>query len=1176
MLPGQGGIMRCSSCQGETPDDKPFCANCGAALSARCSSCGAELLADKPFCASCGSAVAPVPSGFSPVAPVRVSGPTEEELVAVAERRLCSVLFVDLVGFTPLAEQRDPESVRELLSEYFDRAQRVIVRYGGTVEKFIGDAVMAVWGAPVANEDDAERAVRAALDVVAAVTTLGGETGHPGLRARGGVVTGEVAITIGKVGEGMVLGDTVNSASRVQGAAEAGTVLVDEATWRASSGAIAFESVGALELKGKANALNAWRAVRVVAQRKGLGRAERLEPPFVGREEEIRLIKDTLHATGREQRARLMSVTGIPGIGKSRLAWEFLKYVDGLAETVYWHQGRSRAYGEGITFGALGEMVRMRAGILETEDAASSLKKLRRVLDDFVTETEERQWIEPHLAHLLGLVEAPSANREEMFSAWRTLFERIASRGVCVLVFEDLQWADAGMIDFVESILEWSKGYSIFIVTLSRPELMDRRPSWGAGLRNFTSLHLEPLSRTAMEELLNGFVEGLPAEVVVRVLERAEGVPLYAVEMIRMLVDRGVIVESGDGYRVDGELGTLEVPETLHALIASRLDSLSPRQRTLLQDAGIVGSTFSMESLRVVNGTPAEELEVELRDLVRKEYLFADNDPRSPERGQYGFVQGVIREVAVGTLARRDRKSKHLAIANYAESLGEEELAGVIAAHFLEASRVSPEEAATEGLLSKALEWLDRAGQRALSLGSPEQASVFFDQALELAGDDDALRAPLLERAGEAAMRRQEPERAIDLLEQAIAIHQARDDLRASGLLTAELAFSLHMSGRSDEAIERCQSLYELLDDAGSVDVRARLANALAWVLAHGSESKLALEWCETAAGLAEELDDSALLAGAFGSRSLALFTLGRHREAVMVARGMAVIADDAGELAEQSRARTGLSLYMLPDDPRGMVAVALEAVEIARRAGHRGLELTNLLNIAETSIYVGLWDEARAAIAELHQRDLGLWHSTWMAGLEAVLAAMSGDAARAGEFLTVGDVMSDDTLAAQTTRLTTEACVALANGDLEGAYRDAHRAMEIDPMGINSAVALGIAARAALWLGNLDDLRGVYSQMQRVRGRAMAAQRRTTEAGIAALEGHPDEAAATYLDAIERWRAVDSVLDLGLCELDLVQVLGGDHVDATVAKEARDIFSQIGATTMLDRLEQVTGSEVD
>jgi class 3 adenylate cyclase len=648
-------------------------------------------------------------------------------VVGIAERRLCSVLFVDLVGFTPFAERQDPESVREFLTQYFDRAQRIIESYGGTVEKFIGDAVMAVWGAPVANEDDAERAVRAGLEVVASVSDLGEVTGNSGLRARGGVVTGEVAITVGKVSEGMVLGDTVNSASRVQSVAEPGTVFVDESTWRAASGAIAFEEVGTLELKGKAVTIRAWRALRVVAQRKGLGRAERLEPPFVGRDEEIRQIKELLHATTREKRARLVSVTGIPGIGKSRLSWEFLKYVDGLADNVYWHEGRSRAYGEGITFGALGEMVKMRAGILEVEDATSSIAKLQVCLNEFVIDDEERQWILPHLAHLLGLADAPSSNPDEIFSAWRMFFERIAEQGSTVLIFEDLQWADAGLIDFVESILEWSKGCSLLIVTLARPELMDKRPSWGAGMRNFTSLHLEPLSASSMSELLNGFVHGLPSEVSDRVLQRAEGVPLYAVETIRMLVDRGVIVQVEDRYEVQAELGTLEIPETLHALIASRLDSLTPRQRALLQDAGIVGSTFSVESLQVVSDVSAEELETELRDLVRKEYIFADNDPRSPERGQLGFVQGVIREVAVGTLARRDRQAKHAAVARYAESLGEEELTGVIAAHYIEAYRASPEEAGNEELLPKALEWLDRAGQRALSLGSPDEAAGMFD-----------------------------------------------------------------------------------------------------------------------------------------------------------------------------------------------------------------------------------------------------------------------------------------------------------------------------------------------------------------------------------------------------------------------------------------------------------------
>ncbi len=1164
--------MQCWSCHGETPDSKPFCANCGAAMAQACPTCGSDLIAGKPFCANCGSMVSTVPTAA--VASTRTTPGSSDASAVIAERRLCSVLFVDLVGFTPLAERQDPESVRELLTQYFDRAQRIIESYGGTIEKFIGDAVMAVWGAPVANEDDAERAVRAGLDVVASVSELGEVTGNAGLRARGGVVTGEVAITVGKVSEGMVLGDTVNSASRIQSVAEPGTVFVDESTWRAASGAIAFEEVGSLELKGKAVTINAWRALRVVAQRKGLGRAERLEPPFVGREEEIRQIKDLLHATARERRARLVSVTGIPGIGKSRLAWEFLKYVDGLADNVYWHEGRSRAYGEGITFGALGEMVRMRAGILEVEEATSSLAKLKECLTEFVRDEEERQWILPHLAHLLGLADAPSSNRDEIFSAWRMFFERIAEQGLTVLIFEDLQWADAGLIDFIESILEWSKGCSILIATLARPELMDRRPSWGAGLRNFTSLHLEPLSAASMDELLNGFVHGLPSEVLDRVLQRAEGVPLYAVETIRMLVDRGVIVQVGDAYEVQSELGALEIPETLHALIASRLDSLTPRQRTLLQDAGIVGSTFSIESLRVVSDESTEELEVQLRDLVRKEFIFADNDPRSPERGQFGFVQGVIREVAVGTLARRDRQAKHAAVARYAESMGEEELAGIIAAHYLEAYRASPDESGNEELLPKALEWLDRAGQRAVSLGSPEQAAVLFDQALDLAPDDNA-RAPLLERASDAAGRQQHYESAVEYLEKASDIYDGQGDLVSWGRCIAELSFPLGSVGRDHEAVALAERAFELVGP-NETRVRAKLALALALTLGHGTEVERAVEWCEIALRLAEELDDSALLAGALGARSLALFTMGRHREAVMLARGMAIIADDAGELSEQARARTGLSLYMLPDNPRGMVDVANEAVELARKAGTRGLEVTNMLNIAETTLYLGLWDQALAMAEELHQRELSPVGRQWLAGLEAVFAATRGDGARAHELLAVGSEAVEQSLAGQTTRLTTVAFVALANGELDAALRDANRAVELDPMGINCAVALGIAARAAMWMGDLDELRGVHQAMQKVRGRAMAAQRRGAEAGIAALEGRREESAEIFRDAIERWHAVESVLDLALCELDLAIVLGIDHDEASTAKEARDIFEQIGAQVFVRRLAEITDSATD
>ena len=449
------------------------------------------------------------------------------------------MLFADLVGFTTLAADRDPEAVRDLLTRYFDVAREIVERYGGTVEKFIGDAVMAVWGTPIALEDDAERAVRTALDLIEAVRELDAGADGRGLEARAGVLTGEAAVTIGATGQGMVAGDMVNSASRLQSVAPPGTVLVGESTYRAASRAIAFAEAGDQVLRGKKAPVPAWQALRVVAKRGGEGRAEGLEAPFVGREDELRLLKDFFHATSRERRARLVSVTGQAGIGKSRLGWEFLKYLDGVLETVYWHSGRSPAYGEGITFWALGEMVRRRAGLAEGDDETKTRQGIRASLAEFVPDEAERRWIEPALIFLLGYGEAPAGGREELFAAWRTFFERIATEHPVLLVFEDLQWADAGLLDFIDHILEWSTNHPIYVVTLARPELLERRPDWGAGRRNFVALSLPPLSEASMRELLAGLVPGLPAPAVRAILERADGIPLYAVETVRMLVAEG-------------------------------------------------------------------------------------------------------------------------------------------------------------------------------------------------------------------------------------------------------------------------------------------------------------------------------------------------------------------------------------------------------------------------------------------------------------------------------------------------------------------------------------------------------------------------------------------------------------------------------------------------------------
>ena len=434
-------------------------------------------------------------------------------------------------------------------------------------------------------------------------------------------MTGETAVTVGAVGHGMVSGELVSAASRLQGVAPEGGVLIDDATRRATASAIASTPVGEQLLRGRSEPIVAWRATGVIAMRGGGGKVDRLEPPFVGRDSELRLLKDLLHAVDDEARARLVSVTGIAGIGKSRLAWELEKYIDGIVSDVYWHQGRSPAYGEGIAFWALAEMVRGRAGIAEGEDAEATQAKLadgaRRVRprrgraahDGPLAARAVRAAGGPRGADRGGLRRRPAA------------IERIAERGLAVFVFEDLQWADDGLIDFIESVLEWSRNHRILIVTLARPELLERRPTWGAGPRNFTALHLEPLSDAAMTQLLDGVAPGLPRPFVRRIVERAAGVPLFAVETIRMLVDDGRLVRDGDAFRLVGEVGELAVPESLRGLVIARLDGLDPDDRALIQDAAVLGQVFTVDALAALTGRSVDALAPSLRSLVRREIL---------------------------------------------------------------------------------------------------------------------------------------------------------------------------------------------------------------------------------------------------------------------------------------------------------------------------------------------------------------------------------------------------------------------------------------------------------------------------------------------------------------------------------------------------------------------------
>ncbi len=963
-------VIACPACATENDDGRKFCIQCGNRLSQACPSCATVNPGGARFCGECGTtlgsgtAAPPGVAGTDPGSRAAAFAPSPTPVAPVAERRLVSVVFVDLVGFTSASEARDAEDTRELLTSYYETARDIMGRHGGSIEKFIGDAVMAVWGTPTAHEDDAERAVRSAMELVAAVPRLSPE-GQP-LQARAGVLTGEAAVSIGAAGQGMVAGDLVNTASRLQSAAAPGSVLVGDATYRAASRAIAFEDAGQRELKGKDGPVHVWEAVSVVALRGGEGRAEVLEPPFLGRDDELQVLKDLFHATAREGKPRLVTVSGLAGIGKSRLLWELEKYLDGVVDGVFWQEGRSPSYGEGISYWALAEMLRSRAGISDTDDATGAREKVGAMIARFVSDDAELRWIEPRVLGLLGSDQLPSETRDELFAAWRTLFERIASQAPVVLVFLDLQWADQGTLDFVEHMLAWARTSPIVVLAEARPELFDRRPGWGRSVRSATLLHLEPLPTTAMEGLLLGLVPTLPSDAVRRIVDRAEGLPLYAVETLRMLVDRGVLEADGRHYVVTGDIPELKVPETLHALIAARLDALTPEQRGLVTDASVLGISFTLPALISVSRLPDAEVAELAKGLVRRELLILDTDPRSPDRGQYRFVQGVVREVAYQSLAKRDRLTKHVAAARYFESLGDDEIAGVLATHYLAAYRAAHSGSEADALAAQARVALRAAADRSAALHDLAGAVTYIEDALTITIDERdqaALHERVVPLAGEAAqfLGAYDHARAARIL-----FEQLGDRLAVVRIAAAEASVQL-AEHRDQVTIAMLEAdLAAVADLPPSSEVAAaqvELARAL--MLAGRPE---AVAWCDRVLAQPTVATPKVLLE-AIITKGTALQREGRVVESEALLRGGIAIADAQANLSASMRSRNNLRVMLMEVNLSAGLAGMQEVYDLARRYGQQTWVLHAVAASLDVAFRLGSWDsyleQARAEIGD-------------------------------------------------------------------------------------------------------------------------------------------------------------------------------------------------------------------
>ena len=796
-----------------------------------CPACGQENPEGFRLCGMCGAALVPA------AAPPR------------AERKVVTVLFTDLVGSTARAEGLDPEDVSATLSAYYAQLRAELERHGGTVEKFIGDAVMAVFGAPVAHEDDPERAVRAALAIR---DSIGEE-----LQIRTAVNTGEALVALGaKPGEGdaMVAGDVVNTAARLQSAAPVNGILVGEGTYRATRDAIDYREAPPVEAKGKSEPIKVWEAVSA-RSRFGSDVEQKLRTPLVGRERERGLLADALAHARAEQSAQLVTLIGVPGIGKSRLVAELFQILEADPDLISWRQGRSLPYGERVSFWALSEIVKAHAGILESDDAATAEEKLVAMVDALTEDEREQEWLARHARPLVGLEGAERAEREEAFAAWRRLLEAAAEQRPLVLVFEDLHWADDGLLDFVDHLADWATTVPLLIVGTARPELLDRRPGWGGGKRNALTLSIGALSDEETAVLLQRLLDRavLDADAQQAVLQRAEGNPLYAEEYARMLAEH--------------ESGELPLPETVQGVIAARVDGLAPEEKSLLQDASVIGKVFWPGALSGVG-------ERILHALERKEFVRRDRRSSIAGETQYAFLHALVRDVAYGQIPRAERAEKHRRAAEWIASLAgdrAEDHAEMLAYHYREALTLGQAAGGDTATLRKpARQAFAVAAQRAFSLSAGQTALDFARAALALT-DPDSPERPALELLGAYASRLADSQDVPQLLESAIDGFLAQDDYEhaaEAAALRASDAFFRGELGDSRAAAARAVEFARLVPSspfaARALSQAARSAEVL------DRDFARALELAREALAIAEEAGDEELAASCLNTIGLA------------------------------------------------------------------------------------------------------------------------------------------------------------------------------------------------------------------------------------------------------------------------------------------------------------------
>jgi predicted ATPase/class 3 adenylate cyclase len=999
-----------------------------------CANCGQENPEVARFCLACGSDLAANPE-------------------AREERKVVTVLFADLVGFTSRAEQLDPEDVRALLLPYYSRLRLELERRGGTVEKFIGDAVMALFGAPVAHEDDPERAVRAALAIRDGLTELNEADPKLELQVRIAVNTGEALIALGanpNEGEGMASGDVVNTAARLQSSAPVNGILVGESTYRATERTIEYREAASVTAKGKAEPVKVWEVLEPRA-RYGVDIGRRGRAPLVGREQDLDVLLDALARVRAENASQLVTLVGVPGIGKSRLVSELSAAVDEDPELIYWRQGRSLPYGEGVTYWALAEIVKAQAGILETDSAEAALEKLRRTVEDTVADRSEVDWIETHLRPLVGLEDEGQAGGDrqaEAFGAWRRFFEHLAERSPLVLVFEDLQWADDGLLDFVDDLVEWASTVRLLVVCVARPELLSRRPGWGGGKSNAITLSLTPLTRDDTARLVAALLEQavLPAELQTALLARAEGNPLYAEEYVRMLQDRGFLRREGGAWRFEGS-EDLPLPESVQGIVAARLDALSPEEKALVQDAAVLGKVFWAGAVAAVGGSERHAVEERLRALGRKEFVRRERRSSVSGEDQYLFLHVLVRDVAYGQIPRARRADKHRTAAEWIASLSTdrtEDRAEMLAHHYLSAlelARASGQDASE--FAEPARFALRDAGDRALALNAFGAAARFYESALDMWPAEDPERPSLLLRLGKAHFwASASGAEVMDEAREAFAAAGDREGEAEAEVLLGEFYGNRGEREREGAHVARAAKLIEGLP--ASVTKAYTLGQLAAGALMSG-DTKASIRLAREALEIAE--------------------SLGLHEREAQVLKVMGIGLVDSGDLEGIAVLEQAVALALEHSLAEAAGAYGNLAEAVANYLGdlNRALDLrADGLQVAER---VGRADNIRFLKGE--RVVARYWTGQWD---EAVTFAE--------QMLSEAEAGSPNYMDVQARQV--KARIALARGEVE-ANDEARGSLDLarsngDPQVLYPALAF--AARAARETGQLDEAGSLIDEL--------------------------------------------------------------------------------------------------